>query len=218
MKSVLIAGLGTFGKYAARKMMELDNEVMVVDIDENDINEIMPFVTSAIIGDSTNEEFIRSLGPENYDICVVAIGENFEASLETTALLKDLGASTVISLANSDAQAKLLKKIGADEVVYPDRQLAEWTAITYSSTNVFDYIRLSDDYAIYELSVPEKWIGKNLIELNVRQKYHVSILALKTGDSLDMTIDPTRPFKPGNRVLVLGKEKEIRTTFKSVMK
>ncbi|SKC00973.1 trk system potassium uptake protein TrkA [Lachnospiraceae bacterium] len=218
MKSVLIAGLGTFGKYAARKMMELDNEVMAVDIDENDVNEILPYVTGAMIGDSTNEEFLRSLGANNYDVCLVAIGENFEASLETTALLKDLGAPTVISLANSDAQAKLLKKIGADEVVYPDRQLAEWTAITYSSTNIFDYIKLGNDYAIYELAVPEKWVGKNLIELDVRQKYHVSILALKSGDSLNMTIDPSRPFKPGNRVLVLGKEKEIRTTFKSVMK
>lgn len=162
MKSILLIGLGRFGRHIARKLDELHHQVMAVDIDEKRVEAALPYVTNAQIGDGTDEDFVRSLGVRNFDVCIVAIGDNFQSSLETTSLLKELGASFVVARAARDRQKKFLLKNGADEVVYPERQLGEWTAIRYSSDHIFDYVELDDEYAIFEVPIPKEWYGKTI--------------------------------------------------------
>ena len=167
MKSVLLIGLGRFGRHTAQKLHELGHEVMAVDKKEENINAVLPYVTNAVIGNSTSPEFLESLGVESYDLCIVAIGDDFQSSLETTALLKDAGAKYVVARAAQGIQEKLLHNNGADAVVYPERQLAEWTAICYSSDYILDYIAVNDEFAIYEIEVPDKWKGRSLSELDI---------------------------------------------------
>ena len=141
MKSVLLIGLGRFGRHIAIKLNELGHEVMAVDQDEERVQAALPYVTNALIGDSTNEDFLNTLGIKNYDVCIVAIGDNFQSSLETTSLLKEMGGQLVVSRATRDVHEKFLLRNGADHVVYPEKQLGLWTAITYSSEKIFDYIK-----------------------------------------------------------------------------
>ena len=162
MKNILLIGLGRFGKHVAYQLNELGHEVMAVDENENLVNEILPYVTDAQIGDSTNENFLESLGIKNYDICFVTIGGNFQNSLETTSLLKELGAKMVISRAERDVQAKFLLRNGADEVIYPEKQIANWAAIRYTADHIHDYIEVDDSHAIFEVEVPGDWIGKTI--------------------------------------------------------
>ena len=162
MKSVLIIGMGRFGHHLCMNMLNLKNEVMIVDIDEKKMEDLVPDVTSAKIGDCTNEEVLKSFGVGNFDLCFVCIGTNFQSSLEITSLLKELGAKHVISKANRDVHAKFLLRNGADEVIYPDRDIAERMAVRYSANHVFDYIELTDEYSIYEIPPVERWIGKSI--------------------------------------------------------
>ena len=171
MKSVLVVGLGRFGRHMAAKLIEEGNEVLAVDINEDRVNDALDLVTNAQIGDTTNEHFIASLGVGNFDLCVVAIGDNFQSSLETTALLKDYGAPFVLSRANRDVHAKFLLRNGADKVVYPEREMAERLAVKFGTDNIFDYIELTPDYSIYEIPVPAPWVGKSIVEKGVRNKY-----------------------------------------------
>ena len=160
MKTILLIGLGRFGKHIAMKLHELNHEVMAIDKQEDRVEEVLPYVTNAQIGDSMNEAFLKSLGVGNYDVCIVTIGNDFQSSLETTSLLKELGAKLVISRAARDVHAKFLLRNGADEIVYPEKQLATWTAIRCSSDHIFNYIELENDYAIFEIALPEAWTGR----------------------------------------------------------
>lgn len=164
MKSILIVGLGRFGRHMAAQLIEEGNEVLAIDIKEERVNEAMEMVTDAQIGDATNEHFVESLGVRNFDLCVVAIGDNFQASLETTALLKDLGAPFVLARANRDVHAKFLLRNGADRIVYPEKEMARRLAVKYGNDNIYDYIKLTDEYAIYEIPVPESWVGSSILE------------------------------------------------------
>ena len=213
MKSVLLIGLGRYGRHVARKLDELNHQVMAVDMDEKRVDMVLPYVTSAQIGDSTDEEFIQSLGVRNYDVCIVAIGDNFQSSLETTSLLKEMGAAYVVARASRDRQRKFLLKNGADAVVYPERQLGEWTAIRYSSDHIFDYVELDEEYAIFEVSIPDGWRGKTIGQLNVRNKYNINIMAFKHQGklSLDITSDTVLPY--GDTMLVLGRIQDIQKCF-----
>ena len=159
MKSVLIIGMGRFGNHLCRKLVELKNEVMAVDMKEEAIEDVLPLVMSANIGDCTNVEVLNSLGVRNFDLCFVCIGNNFQSSLEITNLLKEMGAKYVISKANRDIQAKFLLKNGADEVVYPNRDIAEKIAVRCSMNHVFDYIELNEGYTICEIPPLKEWIG-----------------------------------------------------------
>ena len=171
MKSILLIGLGRFGRSIAEKLNEMNHQVMAVDRDEARVNDVLPLVTEAQIGDATNEAFLRSLGVDNYDVCFVAIGEDFQSSLETTSLLKELGAKKVVSRASRGVHRKFLLRNGADDVVYPEKQLAAWTAVRYTTDLVRDYIALDEEYAIYDLAVPDEWIGKTVGALDIRKKY-----------------------------------------------
>lgn len=213
MKSILLIGLGRFGKNVAMKLHELNHEVMAIDRKEERVEEVLPYVTNAQIGDSMNANFLKSLGVGNYDVCIVAIGNDFQSSLETTSLLKELGARFVVSRAARDVQAKFLLRNGADDVVYPEKQLAAWTAIRYSADHIFDYIELNGDYSVFEVALPAGWIGKTIGEINIRQKYGINIMAVKKNGNLELTITPDTRFVEGDSLLVLGKNKDIQKCF-----
>ncbi len=214
MKSVLLIGLGRFGIHIARKLNELGHEVMAIDNNEDRINHALPFVTNAQIGDSTDEEFLNTLGVRNFDLCVVTIGESFQSSLETTSLLKDLGASFVVSRATNDIQEKFLLKNGADKVVYPEKELASWTAIRYTSDHIMDYIELDDGYSIFELSIPKSWANKTIGDLDIRKKHNINIMGIKRDKKLYMGITPQTVLDENETILVLGKYKDIQKVFK----
>ena len=213
MKSILLVGLGRFGRHIAEKLYELDHQVMAIDKKEERVDAVMPFVTNGQIGDSTNEDFLMSLGIGNFDVCIVAIGDDFQSSLETTSLLKEMGARLVVSRAAGDVQAKFLLRNGADEIVYPERQLANWTAIRYSSDHIFDYIELDEEHAIFEIQVPKEWIGKTVGELDIRKKYNINIMALKQEGKLELSITPDTCIVEGQTMLVLGRNKEVQKVF-----
>lgn len=214
MKSILVIGLGRFGRHVAMKLNELKHEVMAVDIKEERVEAVLPFVESAQIGDCTNGEFMGTLGVRNFDVCIVAIGDNFQSSLETTSLLKELGAKMVVSRAARDVHAKFLLRNGADEVVYPEKQLASWTAVRYSADHIFDYIELNDEFGIFEVSVPAGWSGKTIGQLDIRNKMKMSILALKRDGKLDLNMNSGTCLYSDERVLVLGNVKDIQKFFK----
>lgn len=209
MKSILLIGLGRFGRHMAETFHVMKNEVVAVDKSEERVNSVLAYVTSAQIGDSTNEAFIRSLGVRNFDLCVVAIADDFKSSLETTLLLKECGAGLVLSRASRDVHAKFLLRNGADHVVYAEKEMANRMAIRYSSDNIFDYIELTPDYAIFEIVVPAGWIGKSIIQLAVRTRHHVSILATKRQDVIYPLPKPEYEFKGTERLIVMGRREDV---------
>ena len=202
-KTVLLIGRGRFGRHIAMKLGDLGHEVMAVDSSEKRVNKLLPYVTAAQIGDSTSEQFLSTLGIHNYDACIVAIGDDFQNSLETVWLLKELGAKKVIARASKGMQEKFLLRNGADEVVYPEKQLAAWTAIRCTSDHILDYTELDDGYAIYELSVPEHWLGMTILQLDIRKKYGINILAVRESGRLNMNITPDTLLDNGRSILVL---------------
>lgn len=213
MKSILLIGLGRFGRHIALKLEELHHEVMAVDKEEKRVNAALPYVTNAQIGDATNQDFLESLGIRNYDVCIVAIGDNFQSSLETTSLLKELGAKMVVSRAARDVHAKFLLRNGADEVVYPEKQLAAWTAIRYSADHIFDYIELDEKYGIFEISIPKEWIGKTVGQLDIRNKYNINIMALKHDGIMNLNVSSDTSLPRDDTMLVLGDMRDIQKCF-----
>ena len=213
MKSILLIGLGRFGRHIAIKLDELHHQVMAVDKEDTRVDAVLPFVTNAQIGDATNEDFLSSLGVGNFDVCIVAIGDSFQNSLEVTSLLKELGARMVVSRAARDVHAKFLLRNGADEIVYPERQLADWAAIRYSADHILDYIELDEEHAIFEISIPEEWIGKTIGQLDIRKKYDINIMALKTNDIMNLEISSDTQLLKGSTMLVLGETKHIQKCF-----
>ena len=214
MKSILLIGLGRFGRTVAEKLNELNHEVMAVDKNEERVNEILPIVTDGQIGDATSEAFLRSLGVDNYDVCFVAIGEDFQSSLETTSLLKELGAKKVISRASREVHKKFLLRNGADEVVYPEGQLAAWTAIRYTTDHILDYISLDNEYAIYDISVPAEWDGKTVGDLDIRRKYNLNLLAVRESEKTGSVVTGDTMLRENQTIFVLGKWKDIQKCFR----
>lgn len=214
MKNILLIGLGHFGKHIAMELNQLGHEIMAVDEDEEKVNDVLPYVTSAQIGDSTDSDFLESLGIRNFDVCIVTMSGNFQNSLETTSLLKELGAEFVVSAAKRDVQEKFLLRNGADKVVYPEKQMAKWTAIRYTSDHILDYIEVDDSYAIFEVQVPDNWIGKSIGKIDIRKKYNINILALKEYGNLNMAITPDTVLSSSITLLVLGDYKSLQKCFK----
>lgn len=184
MKSILLIGVGRFGRHAALTLEKLNHQVMVVDRVEERVDSIMAHVTNAQIGDSTNEDFLRSLGIGNYDLCLVTIGDDFQSSLETTSLLKELGAKLVVSRASSDVHAKFLLNNGADEIVYPEKQLARWSAVRYSADHILDYVELDEEFSIFEVTIPQEFVDHTIEELNLRKNTILISLAFVSMGSL----------------------------------
>ena len=214
MKSVLLIGLGRFGRGVAEKLNELHHEVLAVDRNEERVNEILPLVTDAQIGDATSEAFLRTLGVDNFNVCIVTIGEDFQSSLETTSLLKELGAKKVVSRASREVHRKFLLRNGADDVVYPEGQLAAWTAIRHTTDHVLDYIALDGEYSIYDLSVPAEWHGKTVGGIDIRKKYNLNLLAVRENGHPSMAVTSETVLRENQTILVLGKWKDIQNCFR----
>lgn len=214
MKSVLIIGMGKFGHHLCDSMVQLGNELMIVDEREEVMEDLISKVTSVRIGDCTNEEVLRSLGVGNFDICCVCIGSNFQNSLEITSLLKELGAKYVISKANRDVHAKFLLRNGADEVIYPNRDIAKRLAVRLSANHVFDYIQLTEEYAIYEIPVMKAWVESSIREIDFRAKYKVNIIGIKTDDKTEFIAEPDYRFDGREHLMVMGRKEDVNKILK----
>lgn len=214
MKNILLIGAGHFGRHIAMQLSQLGHQVMAVDTDEERINDVLPFVTKAQIGDSTNAEFLRSLGIRNFDVCFVTISGNFQNSLETTSLLKELGAKCVVSRAERDVQAKFLLRNGADNVVYPEKQMAIWAAKRYTADHIFDYIEIDKQHAIFEVEVPKAWVGKSIGMLEVRKKFGINILGIKRLGKTDVSITPDTILPEDITMLALGEYTALQKCFR----
>ena len=214
MKSILIIGLGRFGRHMARKFIEEGNEVLAVDIKEERADAAVPFIRNVQIGDATNEDFMKSLDVNGYDLCVIAIGDNFQSALEATVLAKDLGGKFIIARACRDVHKKLLLRNGADYVVYAERESAERLAIKFGAKNIFDFVELTPEYSIYEISVPSSWRGKSIIQTAVRSKYKISILAIKVGNDIFPLPTADHVFSAGETMIVMGHQEDIKALTK----
>ncbi len=209
MKSFLIIGVGRFGKHLAKKLIDLGNDVVAVDKDAEKLERLNNLLTDSFVGDCTNEGVLRALGINNFDVCFVCTAEDFQASLEITAMLKELGAKFVVSTAKRDKQAGLLLKIGADDVIYADKQIAEKTGIRYNAKNIVDLIQITDEYAIYEIPTPATWLNKTIIEVDVRKIYKVNIIAVKNGDYINAAPGPDYKFKVNDHIMIIGKQNDV---------
>ncbi len=209
MRSMLVIGLGHFGTHLALKLSELGNEVMVVDRDEEAVNKIAPQVTTALVGDCMSPEILKSLGVGNFDICFVCISDNFQSSLEITSLLKDLGARYVISKTDRDIHAKFLRRIGADEVIFPERDMAQRTAFRTSARNAFQYIELTPEYAIFEMKLPDNWSGKSVKQLDVRSRHNLNIIAVKRNEQVVPITSPDYVFAHNEHIFVVGSKQDL---------
>ena len=214
MQNVLLVGLGRFGKNSAVQLSQMGHEIMAVDWNEERVNKVLPFVTNAQIGDSTNAEFLQSLGIGNYDICFVTSGGSFQNSLETTSLLKKLGAKLVISRAERGVQEEFLLRNGADKVVYPEKQVAKWAAIRYTDDHILDYMEVDASHAIFEVEVPARWVGKTVGELDIRKRYNINILAVKGERTFNAAISTDTSFAETDKLLVLGEYKALQKCFR----
>ena len=209
MKTVLIIGLGRFGHHLCVDMAELGNEVMIIDKDESTTEDLLEYATSVKVGDCTNEDVLRSLGVGNFDICFVCIGSNFQSSLEITSLVKELGAKHVVCKANRDIHAKFLLRNGADEVFYPDRDIAARLAVKYSANHVFDYFELSKEYSIFEIQPKKAWIGHTIAEADIRAQYHVNVFGIKNEAELVVLPRADYVMKEDDHLMVVGLTKDI---------
>ncbi|MCI8490075.1 MAG: TrkA family potassium uptake protein [Lachnospiraceae bacterium] len=209
MKSILMIGMGRFGTHLCMNLAKLNNEIMIVDEYEEKLEDLLPYVTSAKIGDCTNVKVLESLGVSNFDLCIVCIGTNFQNSLEITSLLKDLGAKRVISKANREIHAKFLLRNGADDVIFPDRDIAEKMAVSLSDDEIFDYINLTDGYSIYEIAPLPEWIGKSILELDFRARYQMSIIGIKYGSHTQILPPADYIFKTDEHLMVICHHKAM---------
>ena len=210
MKSVLIIGLGRFGRHMAQRFIENGHEVMAIDRNEDRADDAVGLIQQILIGDATEERFMESIGVRNFDLAVCAVGENFQTVLEITVLLKDLGCKFIIARATRDVHKKLLLRNGADYVVYAEREVAERLAIKFGADNIFDYVELTPEIGIYEIALPKKWKDKSIAELAVRTKYHVSILATKKEGNIYPLPHPAHVFEGDENIMVMGTMEDVR--------
>ena len=213
MKSFLLVGLGRFGRHIAMELNEQGHQIMAVDENEDRVNEVLDIVTNAQIGDSTNADFLKALGVRNFDVCIVAISGDFQSSLETTSLLKELGAQLVVSRAERDVQAKFLLRNGADEILYPEKQLAKWAAVRYGFNHLVDYIELDANNAIMEVPASEHWAGKTVGDIDIRKKYGINLLGIKQNGAIDVNISSNTVLPAEGTLLVLGEYRSIKRCF-----
>lgn len=209
MRSMLVIGAGRFGKNLAVKLTELHHEVMLVDMNEEAVQKLEPLVTRVQIGDCMDKDVLAELGVRNFDVCFVCISNHFQSSMEITSLLKELGAPYVVAKSDREIHAELLKKIGADDVVYPERDMAQRTAVRYSSKGAFDYIELSPEYAIMEIEVLDDWIGKNIRELNVRTLHRINVIGIRSGKTILPFLSADHVFHAKEHIIIAGEQKDI---------
>lgn len=210
MRSILIIGLGRFGRHLAATFSELENELMVIDKDESAVNKIAPYVTAAQIGDCTDEFVLKDLEIDSYDLCFVCISNDLESSMIITMMLKELGAGKVVTKVNQDLHAKFLLSNGADAIIYPERDMAVRTAMKYDTKDAFDYVELNSTYGIFEMATPKKWIGHNLTDINVRKKYDVNIIAYKIDEKIFTLNQGNYQFSKDHHLIVAGDKESFQ--------
>ncbi|MDE6059676.1 MAG: TrkA family potassium uptake protein [Clostridia bacterium] len=209
MVSVLLIGMGKFGRTLGEKLLDMGDEVMIVDKDEDKINALASKYTNALITNCMNEENLAMMDIPSFDACVVAIGDDFQSSLEITSILKDLGAKRVISRATTEIQRKFLMRVGADEVIYPDADIAEKLAIKMNSAHVLNYIELDDVNSIFEIDLPSKWENRTLLDVNPRGRFGMNILTIKRGEQVISQLDGNFVFQAGDQIIVFGNADKI---------
>ncbi len=210
MKSILIIGMGQYGNHLCEKMYDLGNEIMIVDINEEKLADYLSMTTAAQVGDCTKRDVVRSLGVDNFDVCFVCIGNNFENSLVVTSLVKEAGAKYVVSEASRGMQVKFLLSNGADDVVYPISDSAQKAGTKYGSNIVEDYIALSKGYSMYEIHPLKEWIGKSIKQINMRAKYNVSVIATKEDGELNFAPDISNPLEKEDSLMIVGNDEDIK--------
>ncbi len=208
-KSVLVIGMGRLGTHLAEKMQDLGNDVMVLDNKESKINRLASIFADARIADYTNEEVLAELDIPSFDICFVTVGDDLEASIITTMTLKSLGAKYVASRARDEMQCEILKRVGADEIIYADGETADKLAIRHNGNNIFDYIGLADGYAIFEVPIMKGWENKSIADIDVRKRYRINIIAIKRGEMFDPAPMPDFVFREGDHIFVMGKSRDV---------
>ena len=210
MKSFLIIGMGTFGHHLCRELAKQHCEIMAVDVVAEAVEDVLGIVVSAKVGDCTNEEVLRSFGVADFDACFVCVSSDFKNSLQITSLLKELGARKILCKANDDIHKKFLLRNGADHVIYPEQEAAVSLAISESSDDIFDCIALTADYSIYELKVPDRWVGKSIKDLAIRTQYRLNVLAIKTETDLKPMPGPNHVFSQAEHMMVMGQAEDVR--------
>lgn len=213
MKQFVVIGIGRFGKALAERLCELGHEVLAIDRDEEEIQKISDKVTHAVTADATEESVLKSLGVRNFDVGVVAIGSDIQSSIIITLMLKDFGVPYVVAKAQNDLHAKVLYKIGADRVVFPERDMGERVAHNLIATNILEFIELSPEYSIIEFAVPQSWVGKDLRDLNLRARYGVNVVAIRNiNDDEQINVSPKadNEIKEGDVLIVIGDNEDLR--------
>lgn len=209
-KSFAVLGLGRFGTSVANALADMGFDVLAVDSDEEHISQLSESVTHAITGDVTNENLLKSIGIRNFDVAIVAIGDDIQNSILTTILLKEAGVPYIVSKAQNDLHARVLEKVGADRVVFPEKDMGIRVAHNLSKTNVLDFIELSKDDSIMEIIPPQKWIGKSLKDARVREEYGISVIAIKKGASILVAPKPDYVICSGNLLVIIGSNRDIQ--------
>ncbi|MGE5630645.1 MAG: potassium channel family protein [Caulobacteraceae bacterium] len=213
MKQFVVIGIGRFGKALAERLCELGHEVLAIDKDEEEIQKISDKVTHAVTADAADENVLRSLGVRNFDVGVVSIGSDIQSSIIITLMLKELGVQYVVAKAQNDLHAKVLFKIGADRVVFPERDMGERVAHNLIATNILEFIELSPEHSIIEIAVPQSWIGKNLRDLNLRVKYGVNVVAVRNANNdeqINVSPKADNEIKEGDILIVIGSNEDLK--------
>jgi len=208
-RQFIVIGLGRFGTSVAETLYSLGNDVLAVDSDEEVVQEISDTVTHAVQVDANDENSLRALGIRNFDCAVISIGSNIQASILATLLVKELGVKYVIAKATTALHAKVLYKIGADRVVFPERDMGVRVAHNLVSSNILDYIELSPDYSIAEVVSPEEWHNKTLGELNIRAQYGINVMAIKRDNDIDVSPAADNIVEPGDIIVAIGNIEEL---------
>ena len=212
MKSFCVIGLGKFGQSLAETLAAAGSQVMIIDTDADKITALADVVTNAVIGDPTNENVLRSAGITDYDCAIVCLTTNINANILLTIMLKELGVKKVVARAMNEGHRKVLERIGADMIVFPEQDMGEKLGYMLTKNTIPDFVEFAD-YKIVELSVPESWIGKSLLELDLRRRYHVNVIAVSRADgSVDVSPSPDKAFTKGDRVSVIGSDSDIDKT------
>ena len=211
MKSFCVIGLGKFGQSLAVSLVKRGYQVMIIDENEHVINAFADHVTNAIIGDPANEQILRASGAAEYDCVVVSFSRDINRSILITMLLKDMGAPYVITRCTSDLEKRVLEKAGADRVINPEQEMGEKLAGMLESNSILEKLQFSEKYALVEIPLPDGWAGKSLLQLTVRTKYGVNVIAVTDkNDEMHINLDPAAPLQAGQRITLIGENKKIR--------
>ncbi|ADU31732.1 potassium channel family protein [Evansella cellulosilytica] len=216
-KQFVVIGLGRFGGSICRELIKIGHEVLVIDKDEQKVSDFSNIVTHAVVANSTDENTLRSLGVRNFDFVIVAIGDNIQESILTTLLLKELGIKNVWVKAKNDYHHRVLEKIGADTIVHPEKDMGRRIAQQMSDDKIIDFIELSDEYSIVELLATPKLNKKSLVDLNIRARYGITILAVKKGNDINISPEPSYEISEGDLLIVIGNNRDIKRFEDEVM-